>query len=112
MAPGAYFPEIITDLPPADVPIAGVRAYLFQGEGKQLLFMTFAADVDVPEHTHAAQWGVVLAGEIELTIGDSVNTYHKGDSYYIPAGVPHRARIRGGSSLQDMFDQPDRYRPK
>jgi len=112
MALEDFFPEIVRDLPQADVPIPGVRAYIFQGENKQLLFMAFAEEVDVPEHDHAAQWGVVLLGEIELTIGDDTNTYLPGDTYFIPAGVPHRAHIRAGSCLQDMFDQPDRYGPK
>jgi quercetin dioxygenase-like cupin family protein len=107
-----FFPGIITNLPRADVPIKGVRAYLFQGEEQQLVFMTFADDVDVPEHAHAAQWGAVLVGEIELAVGGVANTYRKGDTYFIPAGVVHRARIKGGSSLQDLFDQPDRYRPR
>jgi quercetin dioxygenase-like cupin family protein len=107
-----FFPEIITNLPQADVPLAGVRAYLFQGEDKQLVFMTFADDVDVPEHAHAAQWGAVLAGEIELTIGEETFTFRPGDTYFVPAGVPHRARIKGGSSLQDLFDQADRYSAK
>jgi quercetin dioxygenase-like cupin family protein len=105
-----FFPEIITSLPEADVPLEGVRAYLFQGEDKQLVFMTFADDVDVPEHAHAAQWGAVLDGEIELTISGETAVYRKGDTYFIPAGVPHRARIKGGSSVQDLFDQVDRYR--
>jgi quercetin dioxygenase-like cupin family protein len=109
---GEFFPEIITNLPQADVPLAGVLAYLFQGENKQLVFMTFADDVDVPEHDHAAQWGAVLEGEIELTISGETNTYRPGDTYFIPAGVAHSARIKGGSNLQDLFDQVDRYRPK
>jgi quercetin dioxygenase-like cupin family protein len=107
-----FFPEIITNLPQADVPLAGVRAYLFQGEDKQLVFMTFPDDVDVPEHAHAAQWGVVLAGEIELTIGGEAHAFRPGDTYFVPEGVPHRARIKGGSSLQDLFDQVDRYAAK
>jgi quercetin dioxygenase-like cupin family protein len=107
-----FFPEIVTNLPQADVPFAGVRAYLFQGEDKQLLFMAFADDVDVPEHDHAAQWGAVLDGEIELTIGGETNTYRSGDTYFIPAGVTHSARIKGGTSIQDLFDQADRYRPR
>ncbi len=107
-----FFPEIITNLPQADVPLEDVRAYLFQGEDKQLVFMTFPDDVDVPEHAHAAQWGVVLAGEIELTIGGEAHTFRPGDTYFVPDGVPHSARIKGGSSLQDLFDQVDRYRAK
>ena len=109
MTSDEFFPDIITNLPQVDVPVAGVRAYLFQGADKQLVFMTFPEDVDVDEHAHAAQWGAVLKGEIELTIGGDVKTYRPGDTYYIPAAVAHSARIKGGSSLQDLFDQPDRY---
>ncbi len=112
MARGEFFPEIITDLPRADVPLEGVRAFLFQGEDKQLVFMTFPDDVDVPEHAHAAQWGAVLYGEIELTIGGEAAVYRKGDTYFIPAGAPHSARIKAGSSVQDLFGQADRYRPR
>jgi len=112
LAQDDFFPEIITNLPQADVPLAGVRAYLFQGEDKQLVFMEFKEEVDVPEHSHAAQWGAVLAGEIELTVGGETNTFRKGDTYFAPAGVPHRAHIRAGTRLQDLFDQADRYSAK
>jgi quercetin dioxygenase-like cupin family protein len=105
-----FFPEIVTNLPQADVPLPGVRAYLFQGDDKQLVFMTFPDDVDVPEHAHAAQWGVVLAGEVELTVPGEQAVYRRGDTYYVPAGVPHSARIKKGSRLMDLFDQADRYR--
>jgi len=112
MSNGSFFPDIITSLPQADVPILGVRAYLFQGEDKQLVFMEFAEEVDVPEHSHAAQWGAVLKGEITLTIGGETSMYRPGDTYSVPAGVPHRARIAAGSCLEDMFDQVDRYQSK
>ncbi len=112
MAQEDFFPEIITNLPRADVPGERVRAYLLQGERKQVVFVAFDDDADAPEESHAAQWVVVLDGEVELTIGAETNTFRKGDTYSIPAGVPHGARVKGGSSLQDLFDQADRYHPK
>ena len=112
MAQDDFFPDIITALPQADVPFAGVRAYLFQGEDKQLVFMEFKEEVDVSEHSHAAQWGAVLAGEIELTIGEETFTFRPGDTYFVPAGVPHRAHVAAGTRLQNLFDRADRYRPK
>ena len=60
-----YFPEIIRKLPKAKIPIAGIDSFLFQGEDQQILFMEFSENVTVPEHSHEAQWGVVLEGEIE-----------------------------------------------
>ena len=62
------FPEPIRSLPEADIPLAGVRAYLSQAETHQILFMEFEEDVRVPEHAHGAQWAVVLEGQIELVI--------------------------------------------
>jgi quercetin dioxygenase-like cupin family protein len=105
-----FFPEIITDLPQGDVPGGGVRAFLLHGEGKQVAFVTFEADVDAAEESHAAQWVVVLDGEVELTVGGETNTFQRGDTYFIPAGVPHRARVKKGSRLLDLFDEGDRFR--
>ena len=34
-----FFPEIITTLPNADIPIQGLGSHLFQGEDQQILFM-------------------------------------------------------------------------
>ena len=62
------FPEPIRQLPPVDLPFEGAQAYLSQAEGHQILFMEFAQDVELPEHAHEAQWGIVLEGEITLTI--------------------------------------------
>ena len=107
-----FFPEIITNLPEADIPFEGVRSHLSQGENQQFVFMSFENDVEVPEHSHEAQWGVVLDGEIELTIGSRNYTFSKGDTYFIPKDVTHSARIRKGYKDLSLFNQKDRYRAK
>lgn len=112
MAEEPFFPEIITGLPPAELPIAGVSSHLFQGERQQFIFMSFDQDVTVPEHSHEAQWGVVLDGQIELTIGGERRVLTKGDTYYIPKDVPHSARIEKGYKDLTLFNQKDRYRPR
>ncbi|HOB51756.1 MAG TPA: cupin domain-containing protein [Acidobacteriota bacterium] len=106
------FPELIRCLPRADIPLPGVRAYLSQGEDHQVLFMEFTADAAVPEHAHAAQWGVVVAGRIDLVIDGVPHTFGPGDSYAIPAGVPHSARIHAGYADVTCFAQRDRYRAR
>ena len=106
-----FFPEIITGLPAAELPITGVSSYLFQGQQQQFIFMAFDHDVDVPEHSHEAQWGVVLDGQIEPTIGGQTRVLNKGDTYFIPKGVPHGARIHSGYKDLTLFNQKDRYRP-
>ena len=42
------FPPPIKNLPEADIPIEGVKAYLSQAEGHQILFMEFEKDVELP----------------------------------------------------------------
>lgn len=55
--------------------------------------MEFGNDVEIAEHSHEAQWGVVLAGEIELFIEDEKFIFRKGDTYFIPAGAKRRRNI-------------------
>ena len=106
------FPEPITNLPEADIPLMGVTAYLSQADTHQILFMQFEKDVDVPEHSHAAQVGIVLEGKIELVIGGEKRCFTKGDRYYIPAGVKHSGRVYGGYADVTFFNEPNRYSSK
>ena len=106
------FPEPVRQLPQVDLPFEGAQAYLSQAEGHQILFMAFAQDVELPEHAHEAQWGIVLEGQITLTIGGQTRTYGKGERYFIPAGVPHSGRIHAGYADTTFFNQADRYATK
>ncbi len=49
------FPDVIRALPEADIPLNGIRAYLSQGSGHQIIFMEFTEDVELPEHAHESQ---------------------------------------------------------
>lgn len=106
------FPAPVTDLPEADIPLEGCTAYISQAETHQLLFMKFDKDANLPEHFHRAQWGVVLAGKIELTIDGMTKIYSKGDRYFIPAGVKHSGHIFAGYADITFFDEPGRYKAK
>ena len=115
MKPGDYegvFPEAVRKLPEADIPLQGITAYLTQGSGQQVIFMEFDEDVDLPEHAHAAQWGVVLEGRIDLVIDGIGRTFRRGDRYYIPAGTRHSGKIFAGYADITFFDQVDRYKTK
>lgn len=106
------YPEMITDLPEADVPFIGVRGWILQGENQQLVFMDIDPIGEVTEHAHGAQFGVVLDGEMSLTIGGQTRRCKKGDTYYIPEGVPHSAVFHSHVKAIDMFDEKGRYRVK
>ncbi len=106
------FPVPITTLPLADIPLEGVKGHLLQGERQQVLFMEFSKDVELPEHAHEAQWGIVLEGRIDLVIDGKKHVYTRGDRYFIPEGVSHLARVHAGYADITYFDVRDRYSPR
>ena len=60
------FPKPVLDLPRADIPVEGLKAYIAQGEHFQILYMEFEKDAIIEEHSHESQWGVILEGQIDL----------------------------------------------
>ena len=105
-------PEFLKGLPEVDLPIAGARGWLLQGEQQQVVFVEFEATVDVPEHQHAEQWELAVAGQVDMRVGGMTTTYTAGDSFVIPAGVPHAARVQAGYRALMIFNARDRYRAK
>ena len=106
------FPEIIQALPDADIPLEGVRAKLLQAGDYQIVFFDIDPIGEIPPHSHGAQWGFVIEGEVILTIGGKTKTYTKGDTYYIPPGVVHYASFPTHFRAMDMFAEPNRYKPR
>ena len=106
------FPEPIRNLPEADTPLSGLKAYLSQSENHQIIFMEFSEDVEIPEHSHESQWAVVLEGKLDLTINGIKHTYSKNERYFIPKGIKHSAKVYAGYADITFFNQPDRYQAK
>ena len=106
------FPKPILDLPEAKMPFPGCQGYLFQGETQQIVFLKFHEDTELPVHTHADQWEIVLEGSVEFTVNGEKRVYTKGESFYVEGGVPHSASIKAGYLAIGFFNQPDRYKPK
>lgn len=106
------FPAFVRNLPEADLPFDGLRGWLLQSETGQVLFNESDVELAVPEHSHGNQWGVVVDGRIDLTIGGHTQTYTRGDTYFIPAQTPHQARIYSGYRAVDYFADQNRYRAR
>ncbi len=106
------YPAVITRLPEADVPLDGIRGWLSQGQGHQILFVEIDAGSELPAHSHGDQWGIVVEGEMDLTIGGDARRYRAGDSYHIPAGTVHQARFLTQFRAIDVFADADRYAAK
>jgi quercetin dioxygenase-like cupin family protein len=106
------YPEMIESLPDVDVPLEGVRGKLVQGADRQVVFFEIEPIGAVPLHRHGDQWGIVVEGEMELTIDGQPRTYRAGDSYFIPAGAEHGATFKTHFKAIDVFAEKDRYRAK
>ncbi|WP_170360270.1 cupin domain-containing protein [Ruegeria arenilitoris] len=105
------FPDFITAFPKLDVPFPEdvVQTAVIRSDAGLAAFFTFLQDMELPLHSHGAQWGTVIEGEVDLTIGGITKTYRPGDSYSIPAGVEHGGQIKAGTRVIDVFEEPDRY---
>jgi len=106
------FPKVITSLPEADIKFEGVRGWIAQGDNHQIVFFEIEPSAEVPEHSHNAQWGIVVEGEIELTIEGKTKVYRKGDEYFIPSQAKHSARFPIRCRVIDFFEEKARYQPK
>ncbi len=105
------YPDFIQNFHSLDVPFPEdvvQTAVVRSGQGL-VAFFTFVKDMELPPHSHGAQWGTVVEGEIEFTIGGETKIYGPGDSYSIPAGVEHGAQIKAGTRVIDVFEEADRY---
>jgi quercetin dioxygenase-like cupin family protein len=107
-------PDMITRLPEADLPFPpeALRTSVLPSSHGQLVFFQIFRDIEIPPHSHKGQWGIVLEGELEMTVGGETRKYRKGDTYYIPPGVVHSAKVPAGCKAIDFFEEPDRYKTK
>ena len=107
------FPKVIKELPEADLPFKGVKAWILQGENNQLIFFEMQPDAKVPEHSHNyPQWGMIVQGKMKLTIDGKMRLIEKGDDYLIPAGAKHYATFLIKTRVIDLFSEQTRYKAK
>ena len=107
------FPTVIKDLPEADMPFQGAKAWILQCEKHQLIFFEMQPVALVPEHSHNyPQWGMVIEGKMKLTINGKTKTIEKGDDYLIPAKAKHQAKFLTKTRVIDLFSEKTRYKTK
>ncbi len=105
------FPEFIRKFPGLEIPFPAevVTTHAIRSDAGLVVFFDFLQDMILPPHSHLAQWGTVLSGEIEFTIGGETRTMGPGAMYDIPAGVEHGAVIKAGTKVIDVFEEAERY---
>ena len=107
------YPEVITRLPEAELQVEGAKAWILQGKASQLVLFQFQPSKCLPSHSHTYdQWGLVIDGEMELTIAGKPLIFKKGDEYLVPAGAQHSAKFLRPTRVMDYFSEKNRYNPK
>ena len=70
--------------------LPGIELKLVWGEKIMLSYATFEPNCILPAHRHSnEQVGMVIEGEMELTIGGETQLCRKGDAFAIPGDVEH-----------------------
>ena len=64
--------------------------------------MSDGAIVDLHHHPQE-QFGYIIQGALEVTIGAETQTLRAGEAYFIPADVPHMFIARGETEAIDVF---------
>ncbi|MFW6075507.1 MAG: cupin domain-containing protein [Chloroflexota bacterium] len=102
----------VDDLP-GFMPLPGVQMNLLTGSRTMVNWVRINPGGEVPEHSHPhEQLGLVLEGEIVMTISGESKRCQPGDCYIIAGGVIHSgAAGPNGCLVLDVFSPPrDDYR--
>lgn len=100
------FPEIIDHIPLKDYGISGLIVHSDHTSTGTVYFVEADKEVPFPEHSHAAQWTIVVSGKCAFTANGETKTYVKGDTYYIPTGLRHQITLYPGYAEVDYVDDP------
>lgn len=98
----------IESVPVIDVWGAAVRARRIEGDRITLAVVELAPDAVVPGHQHEAeQLGMVIEGNVVLTLGDERRELGPGGTWRIPTNVPHQVTAGpDGATVIDIFAPP------
>jgi len=94
----------IQDVKPLEV-VPGCKMRTPYGENLMLSYLEMDEGAVVPLHDHPhEQGGILLEGDVELTIGDETRLVTAGSMFIIPPNTPHKAVAVGGPAVVlDVF---------
>jgi len=93
---------------PSFEPVPGIRMNVMVGGAMMANWVRIEPGAAVPTHAHEhEQIGLVVEGEILMTIGDETRALVPGHAYTIPGNLPHAA-VAGpqGCLVIDIFSPP------
>lgn len=87
-----------------------VNTHLVWGDKIMLSYVRIEPNHPLPPlHTHPhEQMGIVIEGEITLTIGQETRKLKKGDAFWVPPNTPHglAASAKKKAIVLDVFSPP------
>lgn len=89
-------------------PLEGIRMDVLAGARMMANWVQLAPGAEVPDHDHPhEQLGLVLQGEIDMTIAGETRRIGPGVAYVVPGGVRHSG-VGGpdGCLVLDVFSPP------
>ncbi len=88
----AYFFDSAARTPKDLLP--GIHARTFWGERMLLSLVDLDPHAVIPPHCHPhEQLGIVIKGEMELTVAGETRVVKVGDVYVVPGGAEHSVRL-------------------
>lgn len=85
------FPDRIRALPEYE---GRFDAYKLAAEACDVLFASYPAGTEIPPHTHDTDnHGIIIRGELILTMNGETRRFGAGDWYHVPAHAEHAARF-------------------
>ena len=90
---------------PAIEPVPGCRMRTPHGQNVMLSYLEMEDGAEVPLHHHPhEQAGMLIKGQVQLTIGEETRICEAGSLFIIPPNVPHRAvAVNGPAVVLDVF---------
>jgi quercetin dioxygenase-like cupin family protein len=74
----------------------GIWSKLESGSNLTMAFMEIAPNKEGTTHDHPFdQCGIVIEGEIEMSVGEEKRLLRSMETYFIPAGVKHNWKTTG-----------------
>ena len=101
-----FLPDIITKIPNRDYGIEDLEVHVDHTSTGTVYFVSATKEVPFPEHSHAAQWTIVVSDECRFTANGKTTVYRQGETYFIPAGLKHQLTLCAGYSEVDYVDDP------
>jgi quercetin dioxygenase-like cupin family protein len=86
-------------------------AFQLKAEGADVLFASYPAGTTIPAHTHETDnYGVIIRGELILTINGERKRFGIGDWYCVPANAEHSAEFEVETDEIEFWFPPRRQK--